>query len=82
MDKISLLKDPHTECALLRNCFALPKVFYLMLAVDPCHHQGGIKRFDTSVRKTLWMSCWRSALWTTTSECSSQHYLCQLGDLT
>ena len=53
MDKISLLEDPHTEYALLRNCFALPKLSYLMRAVDPRQHQGSLARFDTFVRKAL-----------------------------
>ena len=53
MDKISRLEDPHTEYALLRNCFALPKLSYLMRAVDPRHHQGSLVRFDTFVRKAL-----------------------------
>ena len=40
MDKLSLLEDPHTEYAMLKSCFALPKLSFLMRTVDPRQHQG------------------------------------------
>ena len=49
MDKLSMLEDPHTEYAMLKSCFALPKLSFLMHAVDPCQHQGTLVKFDTAV---------------------------------
>ena len=53
MDKLSLLEDPHTEYAMLKSCFALPKLSFLMRTVDPRQHQGTLVKFDTAVRQSL-----------------------------
>ena len=53
MDKLSLLEDPHTEYAMLKSCFALPKLSFLLRAVDPRQHQGTLVKFVTAVRQSL-----------------------------
>ena len=54
MDKLSSLKDPHSEFVLLRSCFTLPKISYAMRTMPPV---PGVlqhwKDFDNCVRLTL-----------------------------
>ena len=46
MDKLSIRDDPHTEYAMLKSCFALPKFSYIMRTVDPRPYKGTMEKFD------------------------------------
>ena len=37
IDRLQDLESPHLEFVLLRSCFSLPKINYLMNPVHPCH---------------------------------------------
>ena len=47
------LKDPHYEFVLLRSCFSLPKIMYLMRTIDPMSIQQHLSEFDDVVRICL-----------------------------
>ena len=47
------IKDPHSEFVLLRSCFSLPKVVFLMRSTDPTQHQDLWATFDDLIRDTL-----------------------------
>ena len=53
MDKLSILDDPHTEYAMLKSCFALPKFSYIMRTVDPRPYKGTMEKFDKAVRQSM-----------------------------
>ena len=60
MDKIRditnllpLLEDSHTEFVLLRSCLSLPKISFLLRAVDTCSHTALLQEFDQVTRKAL-----------------------------
>ena len=47
------IRDPHSEFVLLRSCFSLPKIVFLMRSTDPTHHQNLWATFDSLIRDTL-----------------------------
>ena len=47
------IKDPHSEFVLLRSCFSLPKIVFLMRSTDPTQHQDLWATFDNLIRDTL-----------------------------
>ena len=53
MDKLSIRDDPHTEYAMLKSCFALPKFSYIMRTVDPRPYRGTMEKFDKAVRQSM-----------------------------
>ena len=50
---LPLIKDPHSEFVLLRSCFSLPKIVFLMRSTDPTQHQDLWATFDDMIRDTL-----------------------------
>ena len=50
---LPLLKDPHLEYVLLRSCFSLPKIVFLLRSTDPTQHQALWAAFDTLIRDSL-----------------------------
>ena len=50
---LPLLEDPHTEFALLRSCLALPKISFLLRAVDTSGHAALLQEFDQVTREAL-----------------------------
>ena len=50
---LPLLKDPHLEFVLLRSCLSLPKVMFLLRALDTTDHQYSLKSFDSITRGAL-----------------------------
>ena len=50
---LPLLKDPHSEFVLLRSCLSLPKVMFLLRALDTTDHQDLLKSFDSITRGAL-----------------------------
>ena len=50
---LPLLEDPHTEFTLLRSCLALPKISFLLRAVDTSTHTGQLQKFDRVTREGL-----------------------------
>ena len=49
---LPLIKDPHSEYVLLRSCFSLPKIVFLLRSTDPTHHQDLWATFDDLIRDT------------------------------
>ena len=47
------IKDPHSEFVLLRSCFSLPKIVFLLRSTDPTHHQDLWATFDSLIRDSL-----------------------------
>jgi hypothetical protein len=47
------IKDPHSEFVLLRSCFSLPKIVFLLRSTDPTQHQDLWATFDDLIRDTL-----------------------------
>jgi hypothetical protein len=47
------IKDPHSEFVLLRSCFSLPKIVFLLRSTDPTHHQDLWAVFDSLIRDSL-----------------------------
>ena len=47
------LKDPHSEFVLLRSCLSLPKVMFLLRALDTTEHQDLLESFDSITRGAL-----------------------------
>ena len=52
-DLLPLLQDPHIEFALLRSCLALPKVMFLLRAVDTTKFPNVLEQFDAVTRGAL-----------------------------
>ena len=50
---LPLIKDPHSEFVLLHSCFSLPKVIYLLRAINPLAHQDFWSSFDEMIRDSL-----------------------------
>ena len=50
---IPLIEDPHTEFALLRSCLSLPKISFLLRAVDTTGHSELLQDFDKVTREAL-----------------------------
>ena len=53
MEKLGDLEDPHSEYVLLKNCFSLQKLSYIMRTVDTGHHETLMRRFNSAVRSTM-----------------------------
>ena len=47
------LEDPHTEFVLLRSCLALPKIAFILRAVDTSTHINQLQAFDMITRESL-----------------------------
>jgi hypothetical protein len=47
------IEDAQIEFVLLRSCFSLPKVIYMLRTVDPTKHQDIWADFDTHIRDAL-----------------------------
>ena len=52
-EMLPLLKDPHSEFVLLRSCLSLPKLMFLLRALDTTEHQDLLQSFDTISRGAL-----------------------------
>ena len=52
-ESLPLLKDPHCEFVLLRSCLALPKIMFLLRALDTSEHVDLLKTFDFITRGAL-----------------------------
>ena len=52
-EKLPLLRDPHCEFVLLRSCLALPKVMFLLRALDTSNHEDLLNTFDSITREAL-----------------------------
>ena len=50
---LPLLQDPHIEHSLLRSCLALPKITFLLRAVDTSRFSSVLERFDEVTRDAL-----------------------------
>ena len=50
---LPLIEDPHTEFALLRSCLSLPKLSFLLRAVDTSNHTRHLQTFDRVTREGL-----------------------------
>ena len=53
VELLPLLEDPHTEFVLLRSCLALPKIMFMLRAVDTTDHQELLCKFDSVIRGAL-----------------------------
>ena len=53
VEKLPLLQDPHTEFVLLRSCLSLPKIMFMLRAVDTLDFQEQLLEFDSIVRGAL-----------------------------
>ena len=53
MELLPLLKDPHSEFVLLRSCFSLPKIMFMLRAVNTTDHQEQLSKFDSIIRGAL-----------------------------
>ena len=50
---LPLLEDPHSEYVLLRSCLALPKVMFMLRAVNTMEHQEVLAKYDSITRGAL-----------------------------
>ena len=50
---LPLIEDPHTEFVLLRSCLSLPKISFLLRAVDTTGHLELLQDFDKVTREAL-----------------------------
>ena len=50
---LPLIQDPHSEFSLLRSCFSLPKMMYLLRTTVPSHNLDSWQLFDSMIRDTL-----------------------------
>ena len=50
---LELLEDAQVEFVLLRSCFSLPKVIYLLRTVDPMKHMQLWEEFDLMIREAF-----------------------------
>ena len=50
---LPLIKDPQSEFVLLRSCFSLPKMMYLLRTINPSQHQALLATFDTVIRDSI-----------------------------
>ena len=53
VDHLPLLQDPHTELVLLRSCLSLPKIMFLLRAVNTLDHHEELLEFDGIIRDAL-----------------------------
>ena len=51
--KIPLLQDANLELFLLKSCYSLPKLSYLLRSVDATKHPDILENFDFGIRHTL-----------------------------
>ena len=50
---LPLLQDPHTEFVLLRSCLSLPKIMFMLRAVNTLDYQEPLIEFDSIIRGAL-----------------------------
>ena len=50
---LPLLQDPHSEFVLLRSCLGLPKVMFMLRAVNTTDHQEVLSKYDSITRGAL-----------------------------
>lgn len=50
---LPMLEDPHSESVLLRSCLALPKLSFILRAVDASRHAHHLQEFDSITREGL-----------------------------
>ena len=53
VELLPLLKDPHSEFVLLRSCLSLPKIMFMLRAVDTTDHLEQLTNFDLIIRGGL-----------------------------
>ena len=53
VELLPLLKDPHSEFVLLRSCLSLPKIMFLLRAVDTTGDLEQLRDFDFIIRGSL-----------------------------
>ena len=53
VERLPLLKDPHTEFVLLRSCLSLPKIMFMLRSVNTIDHQEPLLQFDSIIRGAL-----------------------------
>ena len=53
VELLPLLKDPHSEFVLLRSCLSLPKIMFMLRAVNTTDHQEELSEFDSIIRGAL-----------------------------
>ena len=53
LDHLPLIKDPHSEFVLLRSCFSLPKLVFLLRTIDPSILGDLLDTFDEMIRDSL-----------------------------
>ena len=53
VELLPLLKDPHTEYVLLRSWLSLPKIMFMLRAVNTVEHQEPLCHFDSIIRGAL-----------------------------
>ena len=53
VELLPLLKDPHSEFVLLRSCLSLPKIMFMLRAVDTTDHLEQLTNFDSIIRGGL-----------------------------
>ena len=53
VELLPLLKDPHSEFVLLRSCLSLPKIMFMLRAVNTTDHQEQLSKFDSIIRGAL-----------------------------
>ena len=50
---LPLLQDPHTEFVLLRSCLSLPKIMFILRALNTLDYQEPLMEFDSIIRGAL-----------------------------
>ena len=53
VELLPLVKDPHSEFVLLRSCLSLPKIMFMLRAVDTTDYQEQLQEFDSIIRGAL-----------------------------
>ena len=53
VELLPLVRDPHTEFVLLRSCLSLPKIMFMLRAINTSEHQEELFKFDSTMRGAL-----------------------------
>ena len=53
VELLPLVRDPHSELVLLRSCLSLPKICFLLRAIDTTSFQEQLQAFDNIIRGAL-----------------------------
>ena len=53
LELLPLLQDPHCEFVLLRSCLSLPKIMFMLRAVNTVDFQDQLIEFDCLIRGAL-----------------------------